>query len=103
MLPVHGKAQTAKDAQKGDSPRIALGYVFSVCYRNTMTHFQPWEFRMKTILVAGGGTMGRGIELCAAQHGFETIIRLCRAEAGNQRIASMERTLASAVKKNKES
>lgn len=56
---------------------------------------------MKKIMVAGGGTMGKGIALCAAQHGFAVVVRLRNHAATDAIRRDLARTLDNAVSKGK--
>ena len=56
---------------------------------------------MNKLLVAGGGTMGKGIALCAAQHGFAVTVYLRNAAAMEKVRHDLESSLANAVVKNK--
>lgn len=53
------------------------------------------------ICVAGAGTMGSGIALCAAQNGFEVILFDLNSQVMEKAIKGIEKNLATLIEKNK--
>lgn len=53
------------------------------------------------ICVAGAGTMGSGIALCAAQNGFEVILFDLNTQVMEKAIKGIEKNLATLIEKNK--
>jgi 3-hydroxybutyryl-CoA dehydrogenase len=56
---------------------------------------------INNICVAGAGTMGSGIALCAAQNGFEVILFDLNSQVMEKAINSIEKNLTSLLVKNK--
>lgn len=57
--------------------------------------------RINNICVAGAGTMGSGIALCAAQNGFKVILFDLNSQVLEKAISSIEKSLAILLEKNK--
>jgi 3-hydroxybutyryl-CoA dehydrogenase len=56
---------------------------------------------IKKVCVVGAGTMGSGIALCAAQHGYDTLLFDLSLSVLDKAQASMEKTWNTAVEKGK--
>ncbi len=56
---------------------------------------------INNICVAGAGTMGSGIALCAAQNGFDVILFDLNSQVLEKAISSIEKNLTSLLEKNK--
>ena len=56
---------------------------------------------MESILIAGGGTMGKGLALCASQRGFPVIVLLRNPASVETTLRDLENALNNAVAKGK--